>query len=83
MLDYALPRASWIPQLELDETVTPSPVNPIGVKGVGEAGAIASTAAAANAVIDALKPLGIRHVDMPLNPQTVWKAMQAAKGGRA
>jgi carbon-monoxide dehydrogenase large subunit len=83
MLDYALPRASWFPQLELDETVTPSPVNPIGVKGVGEAGAIASTAAAANAVIDALKPLGIRHVDMPLNPQTVWKAMQAAKGGRA
>ncbi|HEX4898506.1 MAG TPA: molybdopterin cofactor-binding domain-containing protein, partial [Candidatus Limnocylindrales bacterium] len=83
MLDYAVPRASWFPQLELDETVTPSPVNPIGVKGVGEAGAIASTAAAANAVIDALKPLGIRHVDMPLNPQTVWKAMQAAKGGRA
>ena len=54
MLDYALPRASWLPNLELDETVTPSPVNPIGVKGVGEAGAIASTAAVANAVIDAL-----------------------------
>jgi carbon-monoxide dehydrogenase large subunit len=83
MLDYALPRASWVPQLELGETVTPSPVNPIGVKGVGEAGAIASTAATANAVIDALKPLGIRHVDMPLNAQTVWKAMQAAKGGQA
>jgi len=83
MLDYAVPRASWFPQLELDETVTPSPVNPIGVKGVGEAGAIASTGAAANAVIDALKPLGIRHVDMPLNPQTVWKAMQAAKGAQA
>jgi carbon-monoxide dehydrogenase large subunit len=58
-------------------------VNPIGVKGVGEAGAIASTAAVANAVNDALRPLGIRHVDMPLTPQTVWKAMQAAKGGRA
>jgi aerobic carbon-monoxide dehydrogenase large subunit len=83
MLDYALPRASWFPQLELDETVTPSPVNPIGVKGVGEAGAIASTAAVANAVNDALRPLGISHVDMPLTPQTVWKAMQAAKGGRA
>jgi carbon-monoxide dehydrogenase large subunit len=83
MLDYAVPRAAWFPQLELDETVTPSPVNPIGVKGVGEAGAIASTAATANAVIDALRPLGIRHVDMPLTPQTVWKAMQAAKGGRA
>jgi carbon-monoxide dehydrogenase large subunit len=83
MLDYALPRASWFPNLELDETVTPSPVNPIGVKGVGEAGAIASTAAVANAVIDALSPLGIRHLDMPYTPQTVWRAIQSAKGGQA
>jgi carbon-monoxide dehydrogenase large subunit len=87
MMDYALPRASWIPNLELDETVTPSPVNPIGVKGVGEAGAIASTAAVANAVNDALAPLGIRHLDMPFTAQTVWRAIQAAnqtaKGGRA
>jgi carbon-monoxide dehydrogenase large subunit len=83
MLDYALPRASWLPELELDETVTPSPVNPLGVKGVGEAGAIASTAAVANAVNDALKPLGIHHLDMPLTPQTVWKAMQTAKGAQA
>ena len=65
MLDYAVPRAAWFPDIELDETVTPSPVNPLGVKGVGEAGAIASTAAVANAVIDALGPLGIRHLDMP------------------
>lgn len=83
MLDYALPRASYFPKLELDETVTPSPVNPIGVKGVGEAGAIASTAATANAVIDALSPLGIRHLDMPYTPQTVWRAIQTAKGGQA
>jgi carbon-monoxide dehydrogenase large subunit len=87
MMDYALPRASWIPNLELDETVTPSPVNPIGVKGVGEAGAIASTAAVANAVNDALAPLGIRHLDMPFTAQTVWRAIQAAnqtaKGGQA
>jgi carbon-monoxide dehydrogenase large subunit len=83
MLDYALPRASWFPKLELDETVTPSPVNPLGAKGVGEAGAIASTAAVANAVADALSPLGISHVDMPLTPARVWGAMQAAKGGRA
>jgi len=83
MMDYALPRASWLPPLELDETVTPSPVNPIGVKGVGEAGAIASTAAVANAVIDALSPLGIRHLDMPYTPQTVWRAIQVAKGGQA
>ena len=83
MLDYALPRAAWFPHLELDETVTPSPVNPIGVKGVGEAGAIASTAAVANAVNDALKPFGIKHLDMPLTPQTVWKAMQSSKGAQA
>lgn len=83
MLDYALPKASRMPWLELDETVTPTPVNPLGVKGVGEAGTIASTAATANAVIDALSPLGIRHVDMPLTAQTVWRAMQAAKGGQA
>ena len=83
MLDYTLPRASYFPNLELDETVTPSPVNPLGVKGVGEAGAIASTAAVANAVIDALSPLGIRHLDMPYTPQTVWRAMQGAKGGQA
>ena len=83
MLDYALPRASWLPNLELDETVTPSPVNPLGVKGVGEAGAIASTAAVANAVIDALAPFGVRHLDMPYTPQTVWRAMHAAKGGQA
>jgi carbon-monoxide dehydrogenase large subunit len=83
MLDYALPRASYFPNLELAETVTPSPVNPIGVKGVGEAGAIASTAAVANAVIDGLSPLGIRHLDMPYTPQTVWRAMQTAKGGQA
>ncbi|HZC31774.1 MAG TPA: xanthine dehydrogenase family protein molybdopterin-binding subunit, partial [Candidatus Bathyarchaeia archaeon] len=83
MMDYALPRASWIPTIELDETVTPSPVNPLGVKGVGEAGAIASTAAVANAVNDALAPLGIRHLDMPFTAQTVWRAIQTAKGGQA
>jgi carbon-monoxide dehydrogenase large subunit len=83
MLDYAVPRASWFPNLELDETVTPSPVNPIGVKGVGEAGTIASTAATANAVIDALSQLGIRHLDMPYSPQNVWRAIQNAKGGES
>jgi carbon-monoxide dehydrogenase large subunit len=83
MLDYALPRAAWFPNIELDETVTPSPVNPIGVKGVGEAGAIASTAAVANAVNDALSGLGIKHLDMPYTAQTVWRAIQSAKGGQA
>jgi carbon-monoxide dehydrogenase large subunit len=83
MLDYALPKASNFPPFELDQTVTPSPVNPLGVKGVGEAGAIASTAAAANAVIDALSGLGIRHLDMPYTSQKVWAAIQSAKGGQA
>ena len=83
MMDYTVPRASFFPDIELDETVTPSPVNPLGVKGVGEAGAIASTAAAANAVIDALSPLGIRHLDMPYTDQTVWRAIQGSKGGQA
>ena len=83
MMDYALPRAAWFPNIELDETVTPSPVNPLGVKGVGEAGTIASTAAVANAVNDALRPLGINHLDMPYTSQSVWSAIQAAKGGQA
>jgi carbon-monoxide dehydrogenase large subunit len=83
LMDYALPRASWLPTFELDETVTPSPVNPLGVKGVGEAGCIASTAAVANAVNDALAPLGIKHLDMPFTGQTVWRAIQSAKGARA
>ena len=76
MLDYAVPRAGWFPNFELDETVTPSPVNPLGVKGVGETGTIASPPAVANAVIDALASFGIRHLDMPFTPQTVWRAMQ-------
>ncbi len=83
LMDYALPRASWLPSFELDETVTPSPVNPLGVKGVGEAGCIASTAAVANAVIDALSVLGVRHLDMPYTAQKVWGAIQTAKGGVA
>ncbi len=83
MLDYALPRASRLPSFELGETVTPSPVNPLGVKGVGEAGTIASTAATANAVIDALSPLGIRHLDMPFTAQKVWHAIQQAKEGQS
>jgi carbon-monoxide dehydrogenase large subunit len=83
MLDYALPRASWLPSFELDQTVTPSPVNPLGVKGVGEAGAIASTAAVANAVVDALSDLGVRHLDMPFTAPKVWATIQSAKGGQA
>ncbi|HZW89499.1 MAG TPA: molybdopterin cofactor-binding domain-containing protein [Myxococcaceae bacterium] len=79
LMDYGLPRADQLPSFETDRTVTPSPVNPLGVKGAGEAGAIASTPAVANAVIDALSPFGIEHLDLPLTPQKVWKAVQSAR----
>jgi carbon-monoxide dehydrogenase large subunit len=78
MNDYAIPKASMLPTYELERTVTPSPTNPMGVKGAGEAGTIASTPAVANAVIDALAHLGVRHLDMPLTPEKVWRAMRAA-----
>ena len=81
MMTYALPRASYLPMFELDRTVTPTPVNPLGVKGVGEAGTIASTPAIANAVIDALSGFGITHLDMPLTPGKIWQAIHNAQGG--
>jgi len=82
LMDYAVPKAAMMPWLELDNTVTPTPVNPLGVKGVGEAGTIGSTSAIFNAVLDALAPLGIKHIDMPLRPEKVWRAIQDAKGGQ-
>jgi carbon-monoxide dehydrogenase large subunit len=81
LMEYAVPKADFMPRIELDRTETPTDVNPLGVKGVGEAGTIASTPAVVNAVVDALAPLGIRHLDMPLTPERVWRAMQAAKNG--
>jgi aerobic carbon-monoxide dehydrogenase large subunit len=81
LMEYAVPKADFMPHIELDRTETPTNVNPLGVKGVGEAGTIASTPAVVNAVVDALAPLGIRHLDMPLTPERVWRAMQAAKNG--
>jgi carbon-monoxide dehydrogenase large subunit len=68
LMDYALPKAAMIPHLELDSTETPSPVNPLGAKGVGEAGTIGATPAIVGAVVDALSPYGVRHLDMPLRP---------------
>ncbi len=73
LMDYALPKASQIPWLETDRTETPSPVNPLGVKGVGEAGTIGATPAIVNAIVDALSPYGVTHVDMPVRPEAVWK----------
>ncbi len=83
LMDYAVPKAVHIPEFILERTTTPSPVNPMGVKGVGEAGTIASTPAMVNAVCDALTPLGIRHIDMPLKPERVWKAIRAAQASAA
>jgi carbon-monoxide dehydrogenase large subunit len=81
MMDYALPRAAAFPTFELGMTETPTTVNPLGVKGIGETGTIASTPAVYNAVMDALAPLGVARIDMPLTPERVWRAIRAAKGG--
>ena len=78
MMNYALPHAEDMVSLEVGRTETPSPVNPLGVKGAGETGTIASTAAVANAVVDALSAFGIKHLDMPLTPSRIWEAMQAS-----
>jgi carbon-monoxide dehydrogenase large subunit len=78
-LDYSMPTANEIPEMVLDKTVTPSPTNALGVKGIGEAGTIAASAAVINAICDALAPLGISHVDMPASPDRLWKQIQEAK----
>jgi len=75
LLDYAIPRADVLPDIEVLSTVTRSPHHPLGVKGIGEAGTIASTAAVYNAVIDALEPFGVDNLTMPLTPERVWRAM--------
>jgi carbon-monoxide dehydrogenase large subunit len=75
MSDYAVPKAHMFPTFVTDRTVTPSPHNPLGVKGVGETGTIASTPAIVNAVVDALRSFGITHLDMPLTPERIWKAI--------
>ena len=79
LMDYAIPRAWDVPRLETARTVTPSPVNPMGVKGVGEAGTIAATPAIVNAVVDALRPLGVRDIAMPLKRERLWEILQAGK----
>lgn len=89
MLDYMMPTVNEMPRMELDRTVTPTPVNDLGAKGVGEAGTIAASAAVINAICDALAPLGITHVDMPASPDRLWKQVQEARsqagvqGGKA
>jgi len=79
MTNYLVPSAAELPSFELDRTETPSPTNPLGVKGVGETGAIASPAAVMNAVADALAPRGVTDIDMPATPERVWRALEEAR----
>src|SRR5258706_255959 len=79
--DYLLPSANEVPTFDLGRTITPSPTNELGVKGIGEAGTIASSVAVINAVCDALSPFGIKHVDMPASPDRLWKLIHEAGGG--
>ncbi|QYJ16330.1 Carbon monoxide dehydrogenase large chain [Rubrobacter xylanophilus DSM 9941] len=83
MVDYLVPGAPEVPRYTLERTETPSPSNPLGVKGVGEAGTIGSPPAVINAVIDALSHLGVTHIDMPASPARVWQAIQEARGREA
>jgi carbon-monoxide dehydrogenase large subunit len=81
LMDYKMPSAAELPSFEIGHSVTPSPLNPLGAKGVGESGTTGSTAAVQNAVIDALSHLGVRHIDLPCTPERVWRAMQKARRG--
>jgi carbon-monoxide dehydrogenase large subunit len=75
LLDYALPRASGLPTVILETMETPSPTNPLGVKGIGELPTVAAPVAIANAVMDALSSVGVRHIDTPLTAEKVWRAL--------
>jgi carbon-monoxide dehydrogenase large subunit len=78
LADYAIPAASELPSFETSNTETPSPLNPLGAKGIGESGTIGSTPAIHNAVVDAVAHLGVTHIDMPCTPERVWRAIQSA-----
>ena len=77
-MDYAMPHADDMPNIEVDLHVVPTPTNPLGVKGAGEAGSVAAPPALINAILDALAPLGVSHIEMPATPERVWRAVQAA-----
>jgi carbon-monoxide dehydrogenase large subunit len=80
LMDYAVPRAAALPPVTLARVETPAPGNPLGVKGIGEAGTIGAPPAILNAVVDALRPLGVASLDLPLTPERVWRAIAAARG---
>jgi aerobic carbon-monoxide dehydrogenase large subunit len=79
-MDYAMPRASDVPlHVDMDFIDVPAKTNPLGVKGVGEAGCVGAPPVIMNAILDALRPLGVKHLDMPATPRRVWEALQAAR----
>ena len=82
LMDYTLPNAEQVPGFVIDVVETPSPLNPLGAKGIGEAGSIGAPPTIVNAVLDALAPLGVETIDMPLRPEKVWTLVQAAQEGR-
>jgi carbon-monoxide dehydrogenase large subunit len=82
LLDYALPKAGTLPQVSLETMETPSPTNPLGVKGIGELPTVAAPVAVANAILDALSNVGVRHLDTPLTAEKIWRALHSAGGGQ-
>ena len=78
LMDYCVPKAHMMPWIESSHTITPTPVNPLGVKGVGEAGTIGCSPAVVNSVVDALSPLGVKHIDMPMTPEKIWTLLKGA-----
>ena len=83
LAEYAMPSAAELPPLETANTETPTPLNPLGAKGIGESGTIGAMPAVQNAVVDAVSHLGVRHIDMPCTPERVWTAITAAESGSA
>ena len=78
-MDYAIPRADTLPDMHVESNPVPTKLNPLGAKGAGEAGTVGALAAVFNAVMDALAPLGVRHLDMPATPDRVWRAIREAR----
>ena len=81
LADYAMPSAAELPSFEVHSTETPTPLNPLGAKGIGEAATIGATPAVQNAVIDAVAHLGVRHIDLPCTPERVWRTVRDAQSG--
>jgi carbon-monoxide dehydrogenase large subunit len=82
LADYRMPSAADLFWFETSNTETPTPMNPLGAKGIGESASVGSTPAVQNAVVDALRPLGVRHVDLPCTPERVWRAVSEARAGK-